>query len=110
MTFRKVVQELSKNLLNEHEVLTLARHYGEKQYPILTSLINMIHKILKKVNFDKLQQLRNEMEKNDSSREGFMQRDRLRHACHDVGVPLSDQLIDGIMMKWVCIIIPIYFL
>jgi len=97
--FRKVVQELSKSLLNDHEILTLARHYGEKQYPILTSLIHLIHGILNTANFQNLAAIQKELESKDENKEGFIKRERVRHACHDVGVPLSDQLIDGIMMK-----------
>ena len=96
---RKAVQELSKSLLNDHEILTLARHYGERQYPILTSLIRLIHGILSKVNFENLAEVQRELEAKDESKEGFLKRERVRHVCHDVGVPLSDQLIDGIIMK-----------
>ena len=40
--FRMLVGALSHGLFNEHEVLTLARHYGDKQYPILSTLVALI--------------------------------------------------------------------
>lgn len=40
--FRMLVGALSRGMLNEHEVLTLARQFGEKHYPILTTLVKLI--------------------------------------------------------------------
>ena len=90
---------LSLNLLNEHEALTLARHYGERQYPILTTLVWVIQDTLKKINYLDFHQLEAAMQAEDEGEGGFMSRDLIRFICHKKGVPLSDQLIDGALMK-----------
>lgn len=90
---------MSQSLLNEHEILTLARHYGERQYPILTTLIHLIQVSLAKTNFTQFSQLQAAMAAVDQGQGGFLPRDQIRDTCLTVGLPLSDQLIDGVMMK-----------
>ena len=96
---RNVVLALSSNLLIEHEVLTLARYYGERKYPILTTLIWVIQDALLKVNYQQFPELRAALQAEDKSEGGFMSRDLVRHICHKQELPLSDQLIDGAIMK-----------
>ena len=96
---RKVVQELSQSLLNEHEILTLARHYGERHYPVLTTLVHLIQDTLQKANYIRFPQLLAAMEAVDDSQGGFLKKDSIRQVCLTQDLPLSDQLIDGIMMK-----------
>ena len=55
---RTLVRSLSQGLLNEHEVLTLARHYGEKKFPCLFPLIRLIQDNLRKQNFTAFEELR----------------------------------------------------
>ena len=55
---RMLVCSLSQGLLNDHEVLTLARHYGEKQFPCLFPLIQLIQENLRKQNFTAFEELR----------------------------------------------------
>ncbi len=90
---------LSLNLLNEHEALTVARHYGERQYPILTTLVWVIQDTLSKVNYTDLPKLEAALQAEDEGEGGFMRRELIRFICHKNGVPLSDQLIDGALMK-----------
>lgn len=98
---RKVVQGLSQSLLNEHEILTLARCYGKRHYPILTTLIHIVQDTLKKLNYTQFSELQAALEAVDVGQGGFVRREQVRHTCHAVGFPLSDQLTDGVMMKWV---------
>lgn len=96
---RKVVLSLSLNLLNEHEALTLARHYGERQYPILTTLIWVIQDTLSKINYTDFAKLEAALNAEDKGEGGFMRRELIRFICHKNQLPLSDQLIDGALMK-----------
>ena len=93
------MQSLSHGLLNEHEVLTLARHYGQKQYPILTTLIRLIQDDLRQKNYTSFDQLSSALGSCDKEGAGFIDPDQLRHTCHLIELPLSDQLIDGTIMK-----------
>ncbi len=96
---RDVVAGLSQTLLNDHEILTLARHYGKKQYPILTSLMELIHGVLKRENYTSFSLLEAAFEAEDEGQGGFIRRDQIRFICNRVSLPLSDQLIDGAVMK-----------
>lgn len=96
---RRVVLSLSLNLLNEHEVLTLARHYGERQYPILTTLIWVVQDTLQQINYTDFPKLLSALEAEDEDQGGFLTRDMIRFTSHCVKLPLSDQLIDGVIMK-----------
>ena len=90
---------LSSGLLNEHEALTLARHYGERKYPLLTTLIWVIQATLQKINYQRFPELKAALKAEDYGEGGFMSRDLIRHICHKEGLPLEDQLIDGAIMK-----------
>ena len=94
-----MVLSLSSNLLIEHEVLTLARYYGERKYPILTTLIWVIQDTLLRINYKRFSELKAALQAEDKSGGGFMSRDLIRHICHKQEVPLTDQLIDGAIMK-----------
>ena len=48
---RMVVKGLAQSLLNDHEILTLGREYGEKKWPPLSSLIKIVQGTLKKKNY-----------------------------------------------------------
>lgn len=96
---RAVVFSLSRGLLNEHEVLTLARQYGERQYPILTTLVWVIQDTLRRINYTDFPQLLQALQAEDQGEGGFMSRDTIRFICHKASLPLSDQLIDGALMK-----------
>lgn len=48
---RMLVRGLTQGLLNEHEIITLAREYGEKSWPPLSSLVWIIHADLKQQNY-----------------------------------------------------------
>ena len=90
---------LSQTLLNEHEVLTLARSYGEKQYPVLTTLVWLIQDVLQKANYTNFSELEAALQEADKGQGGFLQRDKIRFISYTVGLPLPDQLIDGAIMK-----------
>ena len=45
------MKELAQGLLNDHEVITLTREYGEKKTPPLDSLLHLIQSDLKRKNF-----------------------------------------------------------
>lgn len=49
--YRGLVRGLTPGLLNEHEIITLAREYGEKSWPPLSSLVRIVHTDLKQRNF-----------------------------------------------------------
>ena len=98
-TDRVIALSLSQSLLNEHEVLTLARHYGIKRYPLLTTLVQLIQNDLQKQNYTGLESLEAAIASCDHDGVGYISRDQLRLVCHSVGLPLSDQLIDGTLMK-----------
>ena len=99
LPFRGVVQSLTHTLLNQHEVITLARHYGKKQYPLLTSLVSIIQDDLKKKNYTGFNELQAALASCDQEALGFISKDLLRHVCRGNELPLSDQLIDGTIMK-----------
>ncbi len=90
---------LSSRLVNEHEALTLARHYGQRQYPIMTTLIWVIQDTLQKINYQQIPKLKSALQAEDEGEGGFLSRDIIRHICHKEGLPLPDQLIDGAIMK-----------
>ena len=46
-----LVRGLTQGLLNEHEIITLAREYGEKSWPPLSSLVRIVHADLKQHNY-----------------------------------------------------------
>ena len=94
-----VVQSLTHTLLNQHEVITLARHYGKKQYPLLTTLISIIQDDLRKKNYNGFSDLLSALASCDQDSLGFISKDLLRHVCHGNELSLSDQLIDGTIMK-----------
>ena len=99
LCFRSVVQSLTHTLLNQHEVITLARHYGKKQYPLLTTLISLIQDDLRKKNYTGFAELHSVLASCDQDGLGFISKDLLRHICRGNEFPLSDQLIDGTIMK-----------
>ena len=96
---RTVVQSLTHTLLNQHEVITLARHYGKRHYPLLTTLVSIIQDDLQKKNYTSFGELQSALASCDSEGVGFISKDLLRHICRGNELPLSDQLIDGTMMK-----------
>lgn len=96
---RLLVQGLSHGLLNEHEVLTLGRHFGQHSYPRLTSLVQLIQDDLQQKNYTSFQALGAALRACDKEGVGYIQLDELRHVCHGSGLPLSDQLVDGAIMK-----------
>lgn len=49
--FRNVVEHLTQGMINEHEILTLARQYQKKRKPPLYSLLALIQDDLKKKGF-----------------------------------------------------------
>lgn len=93
------MQSLTHTLLNQHEVITLARHYGKKQYPLLTTLISLIQDDLRKKNYTGFDELQSALASCDPEGLGFISKDLLRHICRGNEFPLSDQLIDGTIMK-----------
>lgn len=93
------MQLLTHTLLNQHEVITLARHYGKKQYPLLTSLMSLIQDDLHKKNYTSFAELQSALVSCDHDKLGFTSKDLLRHVCRVNELPLSDQLIDGTIMK-----------
>lgn len=97
--YRVVALSLAQGMLNDHELMTLARHYGDKVYPLLSSLIRIIQKDLKLRNFTGFSQLLAALKSCDKYDEGFVSKEKLRHVCHTIGLPLSDQLVDGAVMK-----------
>lgn len=97
--FRLLVQGLSHGLLNEHEVLTLGRHFGQHSYPRLTSLVQLIQDDLQQKNYTSFQALGAALRACDKEGVGYIQLDELRHVCHGSGLPLSDQLVDGAIMN-----------
>lgn len=99
MQCRKLVQGLARGLLNDHEVITLARRYGQRQFPILTTLIRLIQDDLQKKNYTAFDALSSKLASADASGLGFIDPDLLRHVCKRMELPLSDQLIDGAVMK-----------
>ncbi len=86
-------------MLNDHELMTLARHYGAKVYPLLTSLIRLIQDSLRQSNYIEFDKLLSALRSCDKHEEGFISKEKLRHVCRAVGLPLSDQLVDGAIMK-----------
>ena len=48
---RMLVRGLTQGLLNEHEIITLAREYGEKSWPPLSSLVRIVHADLKQQKY-----------------------------------------------------------
>ena len=48
---RLLVKGLAQVLLNEHEILTLGREYGERKWPPLQSLVRIVQDDLKKKNY-----------------------------------------------------------
>lgn len=94
-----VVLSLALGMLNDHEIITLARHYGVKQYPLLTSLIRLIQDDLRARNYTDFSSLLSALKSCDKDGVGFISSDYLRHVCHTVGLTLPDQLIDGVIMK-----------
>jgi len=86
-------------MLNEHELMTLARQYGEKCYPLLLSLIQLIQEDLKLRNYTGFDSLLSALKSCDREDYGFVTKDKLRQVCRSVGLPLSDQLVDGAIMK-----------
>ena len=90
---------LSHGLLSPHEALTLARHYGERCYPLLTTLVWVVQDTLQQLNYTDFPKLLAALRVEDPGEEGFITRDMLRHTCKRAGLPLTDQLVDGILMK-----------
>jgi hypothetical protein len=86
-------------LLNEHEVLTLARYYGQRLYPILTTLMWVIQDTLQQINYLGFPALRAALAAEDQGDGGFLSRDIIRHICRKEELPLPDQLVDGAIMK-----------
>ena len=96
---RLVVHGLAQGLLTEHEVLSLARHYGRRQFPVLTTLARLIQDDLRKTNYTAFEALAAKLADSDAGGLGFVEPDLLRHVCHRAELPLSDMLIDGTIMK-----------
>lgn len=94
-----MVASLTQSLLNEHEVLTLARHYGERKYPHLTTLMWVIQDTLEKINYQRFPEFQVALKAEDKEGSGFLNRDIIRHICHKEELPLPDQLIDGAILK-----------
>ena len=90
---------LAQGMLNDHELLTLARHYGGKHYPYLSLLIRLIQDDLRLRNYTAFDGLISAIKSCDKEDEGFISKEKLRHICHAVGLPLPDQLVDGAIMK-----------
>lgn len=95
--FRNLVRGLSHGLLNEHEIITLGRHYGERKTPPLTSLIPIVQHDLKRNNYKEFTQLLNSLLPHE--KDGYIEQDMLKYMCKTLQVPLNDQLIDGIIMN-----------
>lgn len=94
-----MVKGLSQGLLNEHEALTLARAYGQRSYPILPTLINLVQGDLKKQNYTDFSTLEAALAESCHDDTAFIEPSKLRHVCHATGLPLSHQLVDGTIMK-----------
>lgn len=90
---------LSHGLLNEHEIITLGRHYGERHTPPLASLIPIVQQDLKRSNYKEFPRLLNSLSSHDGEGSGYVEQDILKHVCKTLQVPLCDQLIDGTVMK-----------
>ncbi len=56
-THRSLVKGLAQVLLNEHEILTLGREYGERSWPPLLSLMRIVQDDLKKYGYSKFKYL-----------------------------------------------------
>jgi Ca2+-binding EF-hand superfamily protein len=95
--FKTLVKSLAKSLLNEHEVITLSRHYKVKKDPPLGSLIAIVQDDLKRLNYNSFSELLKEFQSSDESKCGFIEREELLHLCNILKLPLSDQLIQAMM-------------
>lgn len=94
--FRSLVIQLSEGLLNEHEIMTLGRNYGDqKPFP---SVIKLAQSDLEKQNYTSFTKLQEMLEYHDSDKTGLLSADNIKHICHVAQLPLSDQFIDGVMM------------
>lgn len=96
---RTLVRGLSHGLLNEHEIITLGRHYGEHGTPPLASLIPIIQQDLRRNNYKEFQKLLNSLSPHATGGSVYVEQEMLKYVCKTLQVPLSDQLIDGTIMK-----------
>lgn len=98
-TFKILVKGLAQGLLNDHEVLTLGRQYGEKKWPPLSSLIRIIQDDMKKKNFTQFDELLSALRISDSAQTGYIDKEELEHVCRTICLPLSEQLVEASTMN-----------
>lgn len=96
--FRQLVLKLAGGLLNEHEVMTIGRHFGGRKPPVLKTLVKLVQDDLKKKNYSSFQQVKDSLEYHDAEGSGYLSTDQILHLCKHFKLPLTDQLIEGILM------------
>ena len=65
---------------------------------MLKTLVKLVQSDLKKKNYVTFKQLKDSLEYHDTEGIGFLSTDQIIHLCKHFQVPLTDQLIEGVLM------------
>ncbi|XP_064639145.1 EF-hand domain-containing family member C2-like [Lineus longissimus] len=102
--FHNLIKQLAPQL-TEHEIMTIARYYGDDaeqnaQIDIKT-LISIVQEQLRKNNFEGFVKLSENFQHMDNSRCGVLDADTVRKVCHALHVPIADDMLRALLVKMV---------
>ncbi|NXJ12013.1 EFHC2 protein, partial [Odontophorus gujanensis] len=97
--FRNLIVSITDGAFSEHEILTLGRHYREKEECQMDHhfLLAKAQERLKKNSFENFEQLSAVLLYNDREKCGVLPYDTCRTICKSFKLPLSDDLLQTIL-------------
>eukprot|EP00118_Oscarella_pearsei_P002935 m.12276 g.12276 ORF g.12276 m.12276 type:complete len:731 (+) comp23948_c0_seq3:84-2276(+) len=97
--FKSLVRRFTDGSLVEHEIVTLARHYGNNMCGFLdgSDVASQVRDHLRQANFSSFAHLTDAFLHRDKERSGFIGRDDLLSVCEEKSVPISDEVLNMLM-------------
>lgn len=97
--FRNIVLRMAQSQLTEHEIITIARYYQDRQEDDTTAqqMVAMAQEQLRKANFDDFSAMLEQCIKFDKERTGYLDPDGVRTVCNTLKVPIQDDLLRNLV-------------
>ncbi|KAJ7403333.1 EF-hand domain-containing family member C2 [Pitangus sulphuratus] len=101
-TFRNWIVSVAGGAFSEHEIMTLARHYGvrDDSQTDLTFILAGAHEKLKKNSFENFEQLSAVFMYNDREKCGVLPYETCRTICKSFRLPLSDEVLETLLTRY----------
>ncbi|XP_070539329.1 EF-hand domain-containing family member C2-like [Ptychodera flava] len=99
--FRNLLVQVGGSKLVEHEIMTLARHFSDRQEETIdiNVLASIAQEQLRKDNFENFVKLMESFTHHDTDGSGYIHPEQIRQICHAFHVPIPDDLLRTIISR-----------